>query len=467
MEVWSTSGQRLLETGTLEPQDLDPPRETNPDRQARTRTLAGGPVRTMTETLRLPHGRFVLRAVVSEAGARAEVRRVWLELLALSAGVLVLGGLGGALLARRSLKPLARMARHARRITVEHLGERLPPQDTAELEQIRVAFNETLEQLEGSFDQLRRFTADASHELRTPLTALRSVGEVGLQSATTTQEARDVIGSMLEEVDRLARLAEELLTLARAEAGEAKLHLEPVDLSQLAHDVVAHLCVLAEERQQFLEAEPKEPVMARGDRIALRQAVVNLVDNAIKYSPDSTFITLATGHRGQTRVHRGARRGTGPQRRGPAAGLRAVLPRRQEPLTAHGGNRTGTLPRRVDRPGPRRLRRARHRTRPRQHLPPRPSGGRGRFLSSRQPASPVRSDPTRGEGDEQQEDAGEGVTGMAEREGFEPSVEGLPLHVISSHADSATLASLRPLPPGQSDVRQHGGEGGIRTHGTL
>ena len=92
---------------------------------------------------------------------------------------------------------------------------------------------------------------------------------------------------MLEEVDRLGRLAEELLTLARAEAGEAKLHIEPVDLSQLAHDVVGHLCVLAEERQQFLEAEPKEPVVARGDRIALRQAVVNLVDNAIKYSPDS------------------------------------------------------------------------------------------------------------------------------------------------------------------------------------
>jgi heavy metal sensor kinase len=297
VEVWSPSGERLLANGTMQPPELDPPGEAAAHHVADTRVLPTGPVRVMSETLRFPRGRFVLRAVVSEAGARAEVRRVWLELVALSVGVLVLGGLGGALLARRSLKPLARMATHARRITVEHLDERLPPQRTAELEQLRVAFNETVEQLERSFDQLRRFTADASHELRTPLTALRSVGEVGLQSATTTQEARDVISSMLEEVDRLARLAEELLTLARAEAGEARLDIEPVDLSRLAREVVAHLCVLAEERQQFLEADPPGPVVALADRIALRQAVVNLVDNAIKYSPDSTFITVATGRR--------------------------------------------------------------------------------------------------------------------------------------------------------------------------
>ena len=102
---------------------------------------------------------------------------------------------------------------------------------------------------------------------------------------------------MLEEVDRLARLADELLTLARAEAGEAKLQKEPVDLSQLARDVVGHLCVLAEERQQSLEAEAPVPVVTRADRSALRQAVVNLVDNAIKYSPEKTCITVSTGRR--------------------------------------------------------------------------------------------------------------------------------------------------------------------------
>jgi heavy metal sensor kinase len=297
LEVWSPSGERLVATGTMEPLGLGPPPEDAALRQARTLALPTGPVREMTDILRFPGGHFVVRAAVSEAGARARIRTVWRELLLLSAGVLFLGGLGGAALARRSLKPLDRMASRARRITAVHLHERLPPQRTTELEELRQAFNEALEQLERSFEQLRRFTADASHELRTPLTALRSVGEVGLRGATTTEEARDVIGSMLEEVDRLGRLADELLTLARAEAGEAKLRMEPVDLSELARDVVGHLCVLAEERQQSLETDAPVPVVARADRLALRQAVVNLVDNAIKYSPEKTCIGVAAGTR--------------------------------------------------------------------------------------------------------------------------------------------------------------------------
>jgi heavy metal sensor kinase len=297
LEVWSPSGERLVATGTMEPLGLGPPPEDAPVHQAHTLALPTGPVKAMTEILRFPGGYFLVRAAVSEAGARAQIRAVWRELLLLSAGVLFLGGLGGAALSQRSLKPLDRMANQARRITAAHLHERLPPQRTAELEELRQAFNAALEQLEQSFEQLRRFTADASHELRTPLTALRSVGEVGLRGATTTAECREVIASMLEEVDRLARLADELLTLARAEAGEAKLHPEPVDLSQLAREVVAHLCVLAEERQQTLEVEGIDPIVAWADRIALRQAVVNLVDNAIKYSAERTCITLATGQR--------------------------------------------------------------------------------------------------------------------------------------------------------------------------
>jgi heavy metal sensor kinase len=298
LEVWSLDGERLVHTGTAEPPDLGPPPDANvPLHRPRSLELPIGPVRLMTEPVSFPGGRLLLRVAVSEVVARAQVRTVWLELVALSVGVLFLGGLGGAALSLSSLRPLALMATQARRITAEHLHERLPAQRTEELEELRRAFNAALEELERSFRQLKRFTADASHELRTPLTALRSVGEVGLRGARSTEETREVIGSMLEEVDRLARLADELLTLARAEAGEAKLQKEPVDLSQLARDVVAHLCVLAEERQQSLEAEAPVPVETRADRTVLRQAVVNLVDNAIKYSPEQTCITVATGAR--------------------------------------------------------------------------------------------------------------------------------------------------------------------------
>jgi signal transduction histidine kinase len=102
---------------------------------------------------------------------------------------------------------------------------------------------------------------------------------------------------MLEEVDRLSRLADELLTLARAEAGEARLRVEPVDLSLLVSEVAERLSVLAEERRQTLETRSDGPVVVRGDRPALRQALVNLVDNAIKYSGEGTRVVVLTGQR--------------------------------------------------------------------------------------------------------------------------------------------------------------------------
>ena len=116
-------------------------------------------------------------------------------------------------------------------------------------------FNETLGRLEGSFDQMRHFTADVSHELRTPLTAIRSVGEVGLRGHRDEAAYRGIIGSMLEEVDRLSQLVDRLLTLSRAGTHQAPFALERVDLAALAEDVVSHLGVLAEEKGQTLSIE--------------------------------------------------------------------------------------------------------------------------------------------------------------------------------------------------------------------
>jgi heavy metal sensor kinase len=299
-EVWDVAGVKRLQGGSVNPMLSTVPRA---DSRPRTMSSPIGAVRVKTETVRVGTSHFFVRAAVLEAPARRQVLSLLRELVAISVTVLLLGGLGGVLLANRLLGPLARMAERAGKITAEQLHERLEADGAGEeLEQLRDAFNSALAQLEGSFAQLRRFTADASHEIRTPLTALRSVGEVALQGEKSKEEYREVIGTMLEEVDRLSRLADELLTLARAEAGQAHYAFEPLDLGELAAHVAERLEVLAEERDQQLVVESVPAVMISGDRGSLRQAVMNLIDNAIKYSPEGTKVTVRVTRSAATAV---------------------------------------------------------------------------------------------------------------------------------------------------------------------
>ena len=158
------------------------------------------------------------------------------------------------------------MAEHARRITADSLDSRLPvenPRD--EFGQLAGVFNDTLARLHDAFERLRRFTADASHELRTPLTAMRSVGEVALQGAHEPAAYREVIGSMLEEVERLTGLVESLLLLTRADSGRIQAAREVVDLGGLATSAMEHLRVLAEEKGQDLTADAGIEIRARCD----------------------------------------------------------------------------------------------------------------------------------------------------------------------------------------------------------
>ena len=237
--------------------------------------------------------RVIIQVARSEETMREQLRELAL-LLALGLPVAIaVAGLGGYVLAQRALAPIERMTEHARTITAERLSDRLPvhnPED--EMGRLAAVFNETLARLEQSFDQMRQFTADVSHELRTPLTAIRSVGEVGLRGERDEAAYRGIIGSMLEEADRLASLVDRLLTLSRAEMRPSRLVLEPVDLVALAEDVASHLGVLAEEKGQTIAIEARGRPAARGDRVAVRQALINLVDNAIKFTPPGDRIRI-------------------------------------------------------------------------------------------------------------------------------------------------------------------------------
>ena len=242
----------------------------------------------------------VIRTARSEEKIKGELTQVLLVMVLAFPFAAGFAGIGGYILARRILSPLSRIVERAKMISAEHLSDRLAvdnPDD--ELGQLASVLNDTFFRLDRSFKELRRFTADASHELRTPLTAIRSVGEVGLRKAPDEKAYRDTISSMLEEVDRLSLLVDDLLTLSRADSGALRLKQEHVKLQGLAQEVIDYLSVLAEEKKQSLVMEVEESVSVLADRRVLRQAIINLVDNAIKYSPSgSTVRVVAKATRG-------------------------------------------------------------------------------------------------------------------------------------------------------------------------
>jgi heavy metal sensor kinase len=222
----------------------------------------------------------------SEESLRAFLERLLAATLLALPVILAAAGFAGYGLARRALAPLEQMARRAGEITPSSLAERLPVRNTGdELDQLAGVINSMLARLDQSFEQLRRFTSDASHELRTPLAAIRSVGEVGMQTDGTREHYREVVGSMLEEVNRLTRLVDSLLTMSRADAGQLQLHPSVFPVMELARESSQLFEVLLEEKNQHLTISGDENVRVEGDRLFLRQALMNLIHNAIKFSP--------------------------------------------------------------------------------------------------------------------------------------------------------------------------------------
>lgn len=245
------------------------------------------------KTLETPHGRFEIGWAREAEQIHRSLDRLAIALLTAVPLLMLASLIGGHWLAGKTLAPVATLTQRAREISAERLGERLPnanPYD--ELGQLTAVLNDGFSRLEAAFTQLKRFTQDAAHELRTPLAVLRSVGEVGLQERRDADSYREIIGSMLEEVDRLGQLVDGLLTLARAESGRVALQRQPEDLRALCQDVVDCLRVLAEDKHQTLVLHADLSLTATVDRGTLRLALINLVANAIRFTPASGAINV-------------------------------------------------------------------------------------------------------------------------------------------------------------------------------
>ena len=210
----------------------------------------------------------------------------WIEALAILVPLSVaLAAAGGRLMARAALRPVDEMSQAARRIDAGALARRITVRGTGdELDRLAETLNGMLARLESTFTEMRRFSADAAHELRTPLTALKGTLEVALRADRSGPEYREALASALEEVDRLVRLSEDLLLLSRSSAGPESPAAR-VDLESLVLDVAAVGARLAKDGGVVVRVGATAPVSVQGDAGALRRAVLNLVENGVKYTP--------------------------------------------------------------------------------------------------------------------------------------------------------------------------------------
>jgi heavy metal sensor kinase len=201
---------------------------------------------------------------------------------------------GGYWLMRRALQPVDAITERAEGITSTSLSERLPVIRTGdELERLSMALNRMIERLDEAFAHVNRFSADASHELRTPLTILQLELEGIVNARRLDAAMADQIGSALEETHRMSRIVESLLTISRRDAGEVKIDKAPVDLGMLAIFTAEEMRPLAEEKSITLRSSVSPGVYVVGDRTRLQEVVVNLIDNAIKYTQRSGEVDVS------------------------------------------------------------------------------------------------------------------------------------------------------------------------------
>jgi heavy metal sensor kinase len=293
--IYDGAGSVLLDTPTLSPASLI----------SISRLTAGRGQAGDIYCPELGHQRFLVRSIESSGkkmtavllASLAEIDASLEKLLsvlwiAIPGSVLAAGALG-YLMAKKALLPMVQLHDLTETITADRLDRRLPPPKVDdEVGQLTTTINGMIARLERSFAEIRRFTADASHELRTPLTVIRTEAEVALRQPPGTGEYQQLLGSILEECDRLTRLTDQLLFLSREDARPADRPSHAVRLSALLADVTETMRPLAETKALNLEHTLKDHAQIRGDESRLRQVFYNLLDNAIKYTPAGGTVTV-------------------------------------------------------------------------------------------------------------------------------------------------------------------------------
>ncbi len=233
---------------------------------------------------------------------RGQLKRLFITLVVLIGLTLLVSFAGGFWLADRAMRPVKTIADKARSIGETDLSQRfnLPQKD--EIGQLAETFDSMLARLESAFARQRQFTADASHELRTPLTIVNLETTRALSASRPAKEYQRALQVIQSENELMSHLVNDMLTLARMDARQESLHQEPLDLSDLALDVVERLMPLANRQEIKLETGELPEVLILGDRQSLTQMLTNLVENAIKYTAQNGPTKCAMSSSKQVRI---------------------------------------------------------------------------------------------------------------------------------------------------------------------
>ena len=286
------------------------------DATTRSRVLAGHAVKVSRDITRLPGDWRLLAVPVTVAGAHdvlvlghslagrhETLRHLRFEFIVVAPAALVLAILAGYLLAGAALRPVEAMRRRAEVITASTPGSRLPvPATHDEVSRLAETLNDMLARLEASFEHERRFVADASHELRTPLALLRAELEIALRRPRSAVELEQALRSAAEETERLSRLAEDLLLIARADEGSLPVRRERLSARELLAVVADRFAGRAERLGRTVAVEPGDDATLAADPIRLEQAVGNLVDNALAHGRGPVRLSVRR-RAGQVELH--------------------------------------------------------------------------------------------------------------------------------------------------------------------
>jgi two-component system, OmpR family, sensor kinase len=284
----SPSGRSFLVPGTILPRD---------------RTLLQSIKSPDNEVFRVALRRtdpFIIQVAYSETATETVLGHLLSIFGVLIPVVLFVAFSGGWIMAGMVLRPIGQITLLADRISAQNLSERIPRRDVPdELGHLITTINQMIARLESSFSQIKEFSLSVAHELRTPLTILKGESELALARSMTAEETERLVTTYLEETVRMSRIVDDLLTLAKADAGQVKIQKEPVDLSRLLRDIHEDAVILSSDKPLNVALRQNDQVTVLGDEARLRQLFRVLLSNAVQYTDPGGWVSISSRREGK------------------------------------------------------------------------------------------------------------------------------------------------------------------------